>query len=97
MGTNGPWVKQPFVIESHGDRFPKKICFIAWNERAEQVAQLPLQTEVRIAFDLESRQYQGRWYTDARAWKIEIESPATPSDFTQEAPTALPVDDDLPF
>jgi hypothetical protein len=101
QGQNGNWVKQQFVIETASDRFPKKICFIAWNDRAELVSQMKEGDEVKVSFDLESREYNGRWYTDAKAWKIETVSAtatdapkATSPAYSEEMP---PPADDLPF
>ncbi len=31
QGTNGPWTKKDFVIET-ADQYPKKVCFSAWND-----------------------------------------------------------------
>src|SRR4029077_2980392 len=76
QGQKGPWVKQNFVIET-GDQYPKKVCLLAWNDKAEIVSRLKQGDEVKVAVDLESREYQGRWYTDAKAWKIEVLSQST--------------------
>ncbi len=103
QGQKGPWVKQSFVIET-ADQYPKKICLMAWNDKAEIVSRLKEGDEVRVAVDLESREYQGKWYTDAKAWKIEVVSQTTsaaspneasPSFSNEDAPP--PVSDDLPF
>ena len=100
QGQNGPWVKQNFVIET-GDRFPKKVCLIAWNDKAEVLAHLKQGDEVKVAFDLESREFNGRWYTDAKVWKMEVLNQTAPvneparSFNNEEAPP--PANDDLPF
>ena len=101
-GQKGPWVKQNFVIET-GDQYPRKICLQAWNDKAEIVSRLKQGDEVKVAIDLESREYQGKWYTDAKAWKIEVVSQAASvpagerpvSVNNEEAPP--PANDDLPF
>ncbi|MCS6916154.1 MAG: DUF3127 domain-containing protein [Chitinophagales bacterium] len=94
--VNGRWAKQPFVIETLNSPYPKKICFQTWNERTDEVSRLKEGMLVTVSFDLESREYNGRWYTDARAWRIvSAESaPATAVAAREEAPAA---DDDLPF
>jgi len=101
-GQNGPWVKQSFVIETASDRFPKKICFQAWNDKGELVTRLKPGDEVKVAFDLESREFNGKWYTDARVWKMELLNQSTPasantsgSSFNEDMPP--PPADDLPF
>ncbi len=69
-GRNGRWEKQEFVIETM-DQYPKKICFSAWGDKTSAVKQLTIGEEVTVSFNLESREYNQRWYTEARAWKIE--------------------------
>lgn len=103
QGQNGPWTKQNFIIETVADRFPKKVCFLAWNDKAEVLAQLKQGDEVKVAFDLESREYNGRWYTDAKVWKMEVVNQTTSVPTGEpvrtlnndEAPP--PANDDLPF
>ncbi len=63
------WNKQEYVLETL-DAYPRKVFFNFFGERANQypmeVGQL-----VTVSFDLESREFNGRWYTDVRAWKSE--------------------------
>ncbi len=99
MGKKGPWKKQEFILETQG-QYPKKICFSIWGEKVDQF-NLAVGDLVNVSVDLESREYNGRWYTEARAWKIAKEgsgsgSAAAPIDqepfYTESAST-----DDLPF
>jgi len=64
------WAKQSFVIETAG-QYPKKIALTLWGE--EKINQYDLQPgrDITAHLELESREYNGRWYTEARAWKIE--------------------------
>ena len=71
--ARGTWNKQEFVIETN-DQYPKKICISAWNERASEVTQIPVGTPVKVAVNIESREYNGRWYTDVRVWNIQVEN-----------------------
>ena len=66
----GPWSKQPFIIETM-DQYPRKIHILAWNDRANEVAELKEGELVKITFTLDSREYNERWYTDVRATRIE--------------------------
>ncbi len=63
------WQKQEFVIEM-GGQYPKKVCFTAFGDKVQLLNGVYEQDEVTVAFDPESREYNGRWYTDLRAWKI---------------------------
>lgn len=68
QSANGEWQKQEYVLQTDG-QYPKKICFMAWGEKIEQFAIQQGET-VQVSIDLESREYNGRWYTDVKAWKV---------------------------
>ena len=68
-GKNGPWKKQDIIVETDG-QYPKKICVSVWGDKINE-SQLQAGTRLNISFDVESREYNGRWYTDVKAWKIE--------------------------
>ena len=107
QGKNGPWKKRNFVIETAADRFPKKICFTAWGDQADQVAAFTPGVTLKVSFDLESREFNGKWYTDAKAWKIESQGGGGTSDESYaQTPAYADVEtlppppaggDDLPF
>ncbi len=70
------WSKQEYVLETQ-ENFPKKVHFDFFGDRA---AQYDLQEGqmVKLSFDIESREYNGRWYTSIRGWKAEpADAPAT--------------------
>lgn len=100
MGKNGEWKKCSFIIET-ADKFPKKICIIAWKDLVDQVQQIAIGTELKVSFDVESREYNGKWYTDVKAWKV-IGNGGSSGGASNEAPlpTSEPPGaetDDLPF
>jgi len=67
---SGEWKKQEFIIETQS-QYPKKVIFSLWGDKTEQINGLQPGEDVKISFDPESREYNGRWYTDLRAWKVE--------------------------
>lgn len=69
MGKKGPWKKQEFIIETQS-QYPKKVCLSIWGDKVDQF-NVSVGQVVTAAVELESREYNGRWYTEARAWKIE--------------------------
>jgi hypothetical protein len=97
MGKKGPWKKQEFILETQS-QYPKKICFSVWGDKIDQY-NLAIGDMVNVSVDLESREYNGRWYTEARAWKIEKgASSGTPPPPDQEPfITENAASDDLPF
>ncbi|HEY1054814.1 MAG TPA: DUF3127 domain-containing protein, partial [Emticicia sp.] len=50
--------------------YPKKVCISAWGDKVSE-QMLVVGKEVNVSFDIESREFNGRWYTDVRAWKVE--------------------------
>ena len=68
--TGNEWKKQEYVLETH-DQYPKKVCFQLFG--ADRIAQASIQPgeELTVFFDIESREYQGRWFTNINAWKVE--------------------------
>ena len=67
-GKNGEWKKQEFIIETAG-QYPKKVCVTALGKTVDYVPSIG--TEVNVSFDIESREYNGKYYTEVKAFKIE--------------------------
>ncbi|HZY78505.1 MAG TPA: DUF3127 domain-containing protein [Cyclobacteriaceae bacterium] len=68
QGKKGVWKKQEFVIETQS-QYPKKVCLSMWGDKIDQF-RLSVGETVTVSFELESREYNSRWYTEARAWKV---------------------------
>ena len=109
MGRNGEWKKQDVIVETDG-QYPKKVCISIWGDKINPSI-LQIGNVLDISFDVESREYNGRWYTDVKAWKVELAGanagqPVPPSYPEAGAfpppPPAAPMNfesekDDLPF
>ena len=67
--ARGPWRKQQYILETEGQH-PKKVCFMAWGDKIDEF-KLQMDETVVVSINLESREYNGRWYTDVKAWKVE--------------------------
>lgn len=107
-GKNGRWVNKEFVLETF-DQYPKKVCFqISGNMVSTTDTRVGL--EVTVDFNPESREYNGRFYTTLKAWRVgryisETEkyqqkqhnsTPDTP-DVRYNHPTTMDFDNDLPY
>lgn len=68
-GTN--WLKQEFVLETE-DQFPKKVCLSLWGDKVNELKKYALGDKITASLNLESREYNERWYTEARAWRLEL-------------------------
>ena len=74
QGQKGTWIKQSFIIETDG-QYPKQICLDAWGDVVDAVDIIKsrgIGTFLTIDFEPESREFNGKWYTNLRAWKIEV-------------------------
>ncbi len=108
--ARGPWSKQEFIVETQ-ETYPKKICINVWGQdKVDELSKYADGELLKFSVNIESREYNGRWYTDIRAWrleKVDINSTATSADASQSYNTpAAPIldsadldggEDDLPF
>jgi hypothetical protein len=72
QGKKGTWRKQEFILETQS-QYPKKVCLSLWGDKIDQF-KVSTGDVVTASVELESREYNSRWYTEARAWKIVKES-----------------------
>lgn len=86
--AGNPWKKQNYLLETL-DSFPRKIYFDFFGDRADQYP-LEVGDMITLSFDIECREYQGRYYTDIRGWKAEK------IDATAQAAPQAPVGPDAP-
>lgn len=96
-GRNGTWRSQDYVLETN-DQYPKKVCFNFFGDKIEQFP-LAIDDVVNISFDLDSREYNGRWFTSVRAWKadkIGAQAPAAYAAQGQNSVVNAPVFDGTP-
>lgn len=106
--TGNEWKVQEYVIETH-DQYPRKMCFDIFG--ADKIEQFHIQVgeEITVSFDIDAREWNGRWFNSIRAWKVErvASSSAGPQPMdampfppAPEAPGDFSVTDekdDLPF
>ena len=83
------WRKGAFVIETES-QYPRTICFNIWNNRIDEYA-LTEGDFVEVRFDVESREYMERWYTDVTAYSV------SKVDQTAAAPEADPFAGTAPY
>ena len=111
VSKNGnEWKVQEYVIETH-DQYPRRMCFDVFGADKIQQFNIQVSEELNVFFDIDAREWQGRWFNSIRAWKVErvnadaqqmppMDAPFPPLN----AAPAAPVDfsssdekDDLPF
>ena len=67
MGKKGEWKKQVFVLNTGGEH-PKDVAITLWGDNVSSVT---FDEQITASIDIESREYNGKWYTDVKGWKIE--------------------------
>jgi len=96
---NGPWRKRDFILET-GGQYPKQVCITQWGDNIDQ-SEVKEGEQVTASIDIQSREYNGKWYTDVKAWKIDKAGPSAPQPVQEESfdPGNIPedIDDELPF
>lgn len=94
VGRNGnPWKLQAYVLETQ-EQYPRKVHFEVFGEERVKNNQAALDQLVTVSFDIESREFNGRWYTSIRAWRIQqgdmTQAAAAPVTAPAAAPAANP-------
>ena len=74
--AGNPWRKKQWVMEQFSNTgFPRKVMFQAFGQKIDNV-HVELGKCYAVSIDVESREYNGRWYTDVNAYAArEIEGP----------------------
>ena len=83
------WKLQAYVLETQ-EQFPKKVHFEVFGEDRIKANPCQLDDVVTVSFDIESREFNGRWYTSIRAWKIQ-QGVVEAAPAVQAVPAAQPV------
>ena len=96
-GKNGTWKKQDYIIETVASKYPKKVSVTIWGDKIDKF-NIQLDSDVIASIEIESREYNGKWYTNVQAWDVKIDDtsavgqPASMPDFGADDDS-----DDLPF
>lgn len=103
QSARGTWERQTVIFEQPQKQYGKEIA-VTFMNKAQEVASLRVGETYTVSFDMESRKFNDRWYTDIRAWRVQPLQPAAqpPVDnmppFVEEPMSAgAGVVDDMPF
>ena len=96
--TGNKWISQSYVIETC-DTYPKKLCFEVFGEDKIKESNIQLMEELTVVFDIDAREYNGRWYNSFKVRSVKREKKTE----GPEVPSGLPAgffssnDELLPF
>lgn len=103
--AGNPWKKQGYILET-GGQYTNKVCFSLFGDKIDQ---FPLQVgqDVTVSIGIESREFNGRWYTEVNAWNVTYSgqqpqlqvqpAPQPPVVQPAIAPQTPQASDELPF
>ena len=96
--ARGTWSKQEFIFEYQEGNFPSQVCMNVWgDDKVRELDKFQVGDKVKVSFNLSSREYNGRWYTDVRAWRIEPAAAAQPGGYAPQAAYAAPAAPSAPL
>ena len=75
--ARGEWKRQDVVFELPQE-FSRKICVTFFN-KDNDVAQLREGMACTVSVNVESREFNGRWYTDVKAWRVQPKAAEAPA------------------
>lgn len=87
--TGNNWKMQEFVLETQ-EQFPRKCMFSVFGEDRLREFNIQVGEVVTVSFDVDAREYNGRWYNDIRAWRVQRGVVAAPGVPAPAAPGAVP-------
>ncbi|MCH5221825.1 MAG: DUF3127 domain-containing protein [Muribaculaceae bacterium] len=103
------WKKKEYVLETIDSQYPRKVAFTCFGDNADKII-LQVGQVATIYFDIESREYNNRWYTDLRCWRADVEQPLEAGQAQQTVQSVAPegsavppppmptgTDEELPF
>lgn len=69
--TGNEWKMASYVLETINEQYPRKMVFEVFG--SDRIAQLNVQLgeTLTVSFDIDAREYQGRWFNSIRAWKVD--------------------------
>lgn len=80
--ARGAWQKQELIIETI-EQYPKQVCLICWGERVAEAQRFTPGQIIKAHINIESREFNGKWYTDVKPWKFETED-EQPTSYQQQ-------------
>lgn len=83
----GQWKKQTFILEQ--PEYAKKACIELFGDKLDKY-KVAVGEQVKVAINIQSREFLGKWYTNVEAWKVEK---TTGTELSSDLDTS----NDLPF
>ncbi len=72
--ARGAWRKQELIIETI-EQYPKQVCLVCWGDRVAEAQNFTPGQTIKAQISIESREFNGKWYTDVRPFRFDLDNP----------------------
>ena len=72
--ARGAWRKQELIIETI-EQYPKQVCLVCWGDRVAEAQNFTPGQTIKAQISIESREFNGKWYTDVRPFRFDLDAP----------------------
>ena len=92
VSARGEWKVQEFVLETLDAQYPRKMVFDVFGAERLQRFNIQVGQTVLVAFDIDAREYNGRWFNTIRAFDVrQVDASQMPVAQPAEAvPSSVP-------
>ena len=91
------WRKREFILETQ-EQYPKKVAITVMNDKVDDLSHYVVGNTITASLNLESREYEGRWFSNINAWKLSGSTAnATPPPAPPIEEGQIPDSTDVPF
>lgn len=66
------WKKQSYILETK-EQYPRKVKYDVFGETRIEECKAQVNDEVIVSIDIESREFNGKYFTNVNAYKVEID------------------------
>lgn len=85
--ARGAWRKQELIIETI-EQYPRQVCLVCWGDRVAEAQNFTPGQVIKAQISIESREFNGKWYTDVRPFRFDMEMPQQSQPMQQVQQTA---------
>ena len=64
------WKAQEYVLETNDIKYPTHLCFSVFGDKVDSFA-IKEGENLTVSFNIDAREYEGRWYNSIQAWKVD--------------------------
>ena len=96
------FTKREFVVTVADGKYPQDICLECVQDKVSLLDSLQIGQEVTATFDIRGREYNGRYFNNLQAWRVQPAGGAAGEDAPPVSDADVPADfddyeDDIPF